>query len=203
MITESLPIFHQTHFNIMKKHLLFVLWIASAISSFAQEQQTLFGRNGLDISGFWYSNTNNFSLYEANTKYFSGGSVLFEFNQDFFLGWGWERMQGDAPLPDGEERFDLRLSGFKMAYAPFSHKVIHPRISILGSSGRLDITDSHRERVFALQPAGGLELNVLKWFRLGGEVGYRFVADIDYAGLSRAEVSSPFAQLQFRFGFSW
>lgn len=187
----------------MHKFLLFAcLVFCSAVVS-AQQQETLFGRNGLDMSGVWYSNTNNFSLYEDNTEYFSGGSLLFEFNKDFFMGWSWQRMQGDAPMPRGDERFDLKYSGFQIGFAPFSHRVLHPTVNVLGGSGRLDVTDNYRERIFVLQPAAGLELNVFKWFRLGAEAGYRFVADVDHPELGSGDISSPFAQLQFRFGFSW
>ena len=187
----------------MNRLLLFAWMVLGSTTLSAQHQETLFGRNGLDMSGLWYSNTNNFSLYEDNTEYFSGGSFLFEFNRDFLMGWGWQRMQGDAPMPRGDERFDLKFSGFQIGFARFSNRVIHPTVSILGGSGRLDVTDNYRERIFALQPVAGLELNVFKWFRLGAEAGYRFVADVDHPELESGDISSPFAQLQFRFGFSW
>jgi len=48
-----------------------------------------------------------------------------------------------------------------------------------------------------------LEVNVLEWFRLGAEAGYRFITDVDVQNLDSSDFSTPFVQLQLRFGFSW
>jgi hypothetical protein len=71
--------------------------------------------------------------------------------------------------------------------------------------GRIDFDDRNltRDRVFVLQPAVGLEVNVFRWLRLGAEGGYRLVTDVNVGGLESADVSKPFAQLQLRFGYSW
>jgi hypothetical protein len=187
----------------MKKTLLITLTLLLSLPLLAQREETLFGRNRLDLTGAWYTNTNNFSFFNQDTEYFSGGSVLFEFNKDIFLGWAWQRLQGDALIPRNDDRVDYKLNGFMFAYAPNAHKVIHPRFSIYGGTGKLSVNDGSRERIFGLQPAGGLELNVFSWFRLGMEAGYRFVTDIDTPLVRSSDISSPFVQLQFRFGFSW
>lgn len=168
----------------------------------AQRQETVFGRNSLDMTGFWYTNTNNFSFYEANSEYFSGGSIAFEFNKSLLLGWAWQRLSGTGVLPEPSAApFDLKHDGFMMGYVPASHKVIHPYISVMGGSGRLDYK-GERERVFVIEPAVGLELNLFSWWRLGGEAGYRLVGDVDSPGVDGTDFSAPFLQLQFRFGFS-
>lgn len=187
----------------MKNILIALLLLFFLQPLIAQREETLFGRNHLDLTGFWYTNTNNFSFFEEDTEYFSGGSVLFEFNKDIFLGWGWQRISGDGRLPSDGSRFDLKHNGLMIAYSPNAGKVIHPHFSVYGGSGRFDLVNSDRERIFALQPAAGLELNVFRWFRLGLEGGYRFITDIDTPGVSSSELSTPFAQLQFRFGYSW
>lgn len=187
----------------MKKILFPVLLLLAITQSLtAQRDETLFGRNNLDMTGFWYTNTNNFTFYEDDTEYFSGGKVAFEFNKNLFLGWAWQRLEGEAIAADNNQRFNLRHNGLVVAFSPNSNKVIHPYFSMIGGSGRLN-TNADRDRVFVFQPAGGLELNVFRWFRIGAEAGYRFVTDVDQSGLSTADVSAPFAQLQFRFGFSW
>lgn len=187
----------------MKRVMQITLALLMALPLFAQREETLFGRNRLDLTGAWYTNTNNFSLYNNDTEYFSGGSVLFEFNKDIFLGWAWQRMQGDARIQRNDERFDYKLSGFMFAYAPSAHRVLHPRFSVYGGSGKLSVNNGERERIFGIQPAGGLELNVFSWFRLGLEAGYRFVTDIDSPEVRSSDASAPFVQMQFRFGFSW
>ncbi|MBK8878329.1 MAG: hypothetical protein IPN74_07190 [Haliscomenobacter sp.] len=77
-----------------------------------------------------------------------------------------------------------------IAYSPNAGKVIHPHFSVYGGSGRFDLVNSDRERIFAFQPAAGLELNVFRWFRLGLEGGYRFITDVDTQGVSSSELYS-------------
>lgn len=47
-----------------------------------------------------------------------------------------------------------------------------------GPSNDSELSDA----VFALIPEVGLELNMLKWFRLVGHVGYRWVNGVDRLG---------------------
>ena len=179
--------------------LLFLLLGIQAIQ--AQKQETLFGNNRLDMTGFWYSNTNNFSFFEEDSEYFSGGNIGFEFNKSLIAGWAWQRLSGVGRLEDTGQPFDMNHNGLFIGYAPKSHKLIHPYISVFGGSGRLEFNNA-RERIFAVQPAVGLELNILRWFRIGGEAGYRLVSDVDMTGIYASDLSAPFAQLQFRFGYS-
>ncbi len=79
-------------------------------------------------------------------------------------------------------------------------------MSAVIGGGRIEFDDNNsfsRDRVFVLQPAVGLEVNVFRWFRIGAEGGYRLVSDVDGGGLQSSDVSKPFAQLQLRFGYSW
>jgi len=187
----------------MMRVLFLLIFLSSGISLLhAQRQETVFGHNSLDMTGFWYSNTNNFSFFEEDSEYFSGGNIGFEFNKSLILGWAWQRLSGVGTLPgSGGESFDMKHDGLMIGYVPASHKVIHPYISVMGGSGRLDYKGD-RERIFVVEPAVGLEINLFSWWHLGGEAGYRLVGDVDAVGVDGTDFSSPFLQLQFRFGFS-
>lgn len=181
--------------------LLTAFMFMGMITLSAQRPETLFGTNRLDMTGFWYSNTNNFSFFEDNSEYFSGGNVAFEFNKSLLLGWTWQRLSGIGRLDEGTETFDIKHDGLLLAYVPNAHKLIHPYLSISAGTGRLDYNSS-RERIFTVQPTLGLELNIFSWWRIGGEAGYRLVSDVDQPDVDGSDFSSPFAQIQFRFGFS-
>jgi len=167
----------------------------------AQRQETLFGNNRLESTGFWYSRTNNFSFYEEDSEYFSGWNFGFEFNKSFMVGWAWQRLSGLGRIEDTGNPYDLRTNGLLLAYAPKSHKLLHPYLSIVGGSGKLDYLQ-RQDRVYMVQPALGFELNVVRWLRVGGEAGYRLLSGVDIADIDAVDISSPFAQLQFRFGYS-
>ena len=114
-------------------------------------------------------------------------------------------MRDDAFITgdDGTESFRLRHNGLSLAYAPNSNKLLHPRFGVYAGGGRLEIEGDGRDRVFGVTPSIGAELNIASWFRLGLEGGYRFITDVDARGLDSADFSTPFAQIQLRFGFSW
>ena len=85
--------------------------------------------------------------------------------------------------------------------------LVEPSNGIVGfqiGGGKLKLEDiGESERVFIVQPSGGVEFNIFSWLRFGAKGGYRFVSDVDTEGLENADVSSPFAQINFKFGFSW
>jgi hypothetical protein len=190
----------------MKKILILAVALLVASGAYAQREETLFNQTRLDLTGFWFSDSHNFTFLDNDAEYFSGGNFAFEFGRSLMIGWAWQRMKDYAPLPtDNAAGYKLRNRGLLIGYAPGTSKVIHPYLSAIVGGGRIDFDDRNltRDRVFVLQPAVGLEVNVFRWLRLGAEGGYRLVTDVNVGGLESSDVSKPFAQLQLRFGYSW
>ncbi len=188
----------------MKKIILLItLMLAGQVFLSAQRDETLFGNNTLDLTGVWYSWTQNFSFFEDDTEYFGGGSIDFEFGKSLTIGWAWQRMKDFSPLAESSREFKMKHRGFQIAYSPNAGRAIHPRVGVYAGRGRIELDGEDVDRIFGITPSGGVELNVTSWFRLGAEAGYRFVTDVDVRGRDSSDFSTPFAQLQLRFGFSW
>jgi len=187
----------------MKKAIVLSVLLMTGLCTLQAQEETLFGNNALDLTGIWYNNRQNFSFFEDDAHRVRGGSIDLEFGRSIYLGWAWHRMRDDLFLEEGNLNFKLRHNGLKLAYAPASGRVIHPYFSVMAGSGRLEIRNDRNDRIFGITPAGGLEVNVLEWFRLGAEAGYRFITDVDVQNLDSSDFSTPFVQLQLRFGFSW
>lgn len=182
--------------------LITLLCLAFAGTLSAQRDETLFGKNGFDLSGAWGSAIYNYSFFDKDYVYTRGGNIGLEFGNDFFLGYGWSDFREDANVQNLPS-FKLKYNGFILGIAPYSQKAIHPRITLLTGGGRVKLGDGESDRVLVFQPSAGLEINVFRWFRFGAEGGYRLIANENLAGLDASDISSPFVQLDLRFGFSW
>lgn len=74
---------------------------------------------------------------------------------------------------------------------------------VLAGGGKIRIPHEYSDRVLVLQPSAGLEINLLRWFRLGLDGGYRFVTDTDLLEIRDTDVSAFFGELTLKFGWSW
>ena len=90
-----------------------------------------------------------------------------------------------------------------LGYAFGSNKVIHPIVYAKGGQGSLKINEEKVDKVTVFEPSVGVEVNILRWFRIGLEGGYRFVTSVDASGLDDNDFSSPVVGLRFKFGWSW
>ena len=182
--------------------LTFALFFFST-AVFAQRQETLFGHNGFRFSGIWGSFTNNYSFYQDDRGYHTGGNIGLEFGRTVFLGYAWTKLADDIFLPQGNTSFRLRQNNFLLSIMPNSYQLIHPMISFQTGSGKITLSDGQTDRAFVFQPSAGFELNIFKWFHLGIEGGYRFITNTSLNGVDNKDLSAPFAQLNLRFGVSW
>ncbi len=181
--------------------LLSLLALLASTSLQAQRQETLFGHNGLGITGMWGSATYNYSFFDEDYVYNRGGNIGLEFGNNFFVGYGWSRFRENAN-PEGARSFRMRYNGVLLAVAPGAYQAVHPRISALIGGGRVFPDNLPRSQVFVFQPSAGIEVNVFQWFRVGLEGGYRIVTNSSTPDLSSTDISSPFAQIDLRFGFT-
>jgi hypothetical protein len=183
--------------------LLFFACLAT-IGLQAQSEETLFSNSRLNLSGAWGSAAYNFSSFGDEWTLIRGGYGGVEFNRDIFIGYGRYETRDRAIIEDGFKNFDLRYNGLVLGIAPNAVKAIHPRFTFLTGSGKVwTEEDDERDRVFVFQPSAGVEFNVFQWFRLGFEAGYRFAGDSDRHEISSGDLSTPFAQIELRFGLSW
>lgn len=181
-----------------------VLVAISALTIFAQKEQTILGSSGLRLSGAWGTSTTNLTFYGDETSITTGSYFGLEFGKSLLIGWGGFNNTSQFRLPDlTSEKIDLDYNGFLVGYAPKSYKAIHPQFMMLIGGGQADIANEGRDGVFVLQPSVGLELNVLRWFRIGLDGGYRYVGGSDFANVQDSDLSAPFGQLTFKFGYSW
>ena len=190
---------------IRKNIWLLLAALVFSLPAFSQNTETIFNRAGLSPTDVWYGMNYMYSSHNDDWVYNRGGQISLEFGQILEIGWGWERYKEDATIEGVSTPFSLRHNGIFLGLTPASHKVIHPRISLLAGGGRLKLkedNDDVTDRVFVFHPQAGIEINVFKWARLGVEGGYRFVGGTDINVLEPADVSAPTLNIHLRFGFT-
>ena len=180
------------------------LVVATALTLFSQKEETILGKSGLRLSGAWGTSSTNLTFYGDETSITTGSYWGLEFGKSLLVGWGGFNNTTQFRLDDlTSDEIDLDYNGFVVGYAPKAYKAIHPNFMMLIGGGRADIDNEGRDGVFVVQPSVGLELNVLRWFRIGIDGGYRYVGGTDFATVKDSDLSAPFGQLTFKFGYSW
>jgi len=172
--------------------------------TFAQQEQTIFGKSGLSLSGAWGGWTNTITSFDDDYAYFAGGYGGLEFGRSIFVGWGGARLANDVQIGDTNPAdLNMRYNGLMLGYTYQPYRAIHPRFMTMIGTGRVEFDEQTEDRIFVLRPSLGLELNVFRWFRLGFDAGYRFVSDTDVIGLRDQDLSSFFGEVKLTFGISW
>ncbi len=189
----------------MKKiTLVIALAIVSTLSLFAQKEETILGSSGLRFSGAWGGSVTNLTFFEDDFAITTGGYGGLEFGKTIFVGWGGFSTTSNFRLPDlTTDRINMSYNGLMLGYAPKAYKALHPQFMLMTGGGRMSIAGEGSDDVFVVQPSIGAELNIFRWFRIGLDAGYRFVGDTDFNDINDSDVSAPFGQINFKFGYSW
>ncbi len=198
----------------MKKILLFVMlffimFLLIAASSPAQE--TLLGK-GTTFGGFggpvWKTTTLNGDLAFLGGA--RGGLII---NHTFIVGYGEYSLANNIDAPGAARtafnrpdlRMDIRYRGLEFEYVNNWEKLFHWGVQTLVGGGSVNYHNpgddfDTDDTVFVLEPALNGTINIAKWFRAGVNGSYRFVADVDMAGLNSSKLSGPALSLELRFG---
>ena len=188
----------------MKVNHVFATLVCIALTSnlFAQRHETIF-RNGFGLTGIWGGPKYNFSVFDEDVAYVRGGTFAFEFGNTILVGWSGTKFRDEVLIEGVPQGFKLDYSNFMVNVAPTSYRAIHPIMGVQLGGGKLKFENNDSERVFIVQPSAGFEINIFEFLRLGLKGGYRFVSDIDTRGIENTDISSPFGQINLKFGFSW
>ena len=183
---------------------MFILIASFATSAFGQKDETLFGKSGLRFTGIWGGPSSNVTFLDGDNAHYTGGFGALEFNKTVLLGWGGYKLVNDVHLMNyPNDNVDMNYNGFILGYAPNASKVFHPRFSILTGSGKIKLSESNDDKIFVIQPAAGVEINVFRWARIGLEGGYRAILNTDLPNLDDKELSKFYGEVKFYFGISW
>lgn len=190
----------------MKKFLFAALFCLMGLTMFAQHE-TLFGRSRV-AGGFgsplieWGLNNN------INTSVGGGGGVVID---NFFLGgYGMGSVDYNQLFENGDvDQLDIGHGGFWLGFHVPSHKLVHFYTSARIGWGAINVkfhdpfqSYSDVDKIFAFTPEIGLELNVTRWFRVVGTVGYRWVDGVNpNSGYGEKEFNGTVTGLTMRFGW--
>lgn len=187
----------------MKKTILlaFVGVLISA-TAFGQKDETLF--NKLRFTGAWGGSSFNFAQFGENYTTLSGGYGGLEFGKDFFIGGGGLTSNGSFSLDNTSDRYTLDYGGLVLGYSPKSYKTVHLQTMVLLGGGELGSRETFEsDDFFVVQPYLGVEINVVRWMRLGIGGGYRAVFDNGTPSFDTSALSNAFGEVRLKFGWSW
>ena len=186
--------------------LISLLFIGISFSANAQ-QETLFKNGFLGLTGIYGGAVHNYSYFESADDWarVRGGYFGVEFAKTLQIGWANYRLREDIPVEGTSTDYRIRYNGLMLGFTPNAEKLIHPKVNVVTGGGRVifDENNNNRDNIYVIQPSLGVEVNVTKWFHLGLEGGYRMVSGVNHTGLENADLSTPFAQIDLRFGIFW
>ena len=193
----------------MKKSIFIALLAFCASQTFAQGwrdngDETLFNRS--HRVGFFVSPIVEFSDFKNDMTTASGGGISLVAG-DFFLGaYGLGVADYDRLLDEDFDRLEMGHGGFWMGYVAPQHEVVHFFSSVKAGWGAVNIEfdgsdPDYEDTFFAVTPEAGLEINVFRWFRIGGAVGYRFMNGLDSVpSFNPKDFETMTASITFRIG---
>ncbi len=193
----------------MKKYGIFA--VAFLMGLFVQAQHETLFNNARVVGGFGGPIVEMGLGNDMTTAVGGGGAVVID---NFFIGgYGIGSIDFERLIEeDNIDQIELGHGGFWLGYTLAPHRVFHLYTSARlgwGAVG-IDVSDDsvfpdNTDNVFVVTPEVGLELNVTRWFRVAGTVGYRFVDGISENSPYKADAfDGALANLTFRFGwFGW
>ncbi len=167
----------------MKNTICILFTLLLTVPLFSQHSgrdETLF-RNG-HRSGFFVSSITEFSGFDTDTRLATGGGFGFVIG-DFFLGAYGLGTNGKRRF-HFEDEMEFGQGGFWAGFAFPQYKAVHGFASLKGGWGALNLEIDHddlfyEDAFFAWTPEAGLEVNVFRFFRVSGSVGYRFMKGLN------------------------
>lgn len=191
-----------------KKLSLFALVLLLAAPVFAQKEEQILFRNARVMGGFGgpivsWSHTNNRTGFGVG----GGGGVVFE---QFFIGlFGMAETFENVTI--GQPQLATGYGGLWLGVTTPSHKLVHAYLSAKLAGGSVGVTnfkddwpDEHNweDLTFVAIPEAGVEVNVARWMRVGGSVGYRFVSGFEgWGSYGKKDLNAPVLNLTLRFGW--
>ena len=191
----------------MRQVLILAFFCLLTIVGLQAQHETLFNKarvvGGFGAPIFEWSLGNT-----TNTSVGGGGGIVIE---NFFIGgYGLGSVDFDALIEVGEvDNMELGHGGFWLGYTISPYKVVHLYSSARIGWGALnvDFRDggvryADLDKVFVMTPELGVELNVTRWFRVAGGVGYRWVNGVaETPEIKSDDFNDAVASLTLRFGW--
>lgn len=190
----------------MKKLGLFTVALMLGFALQAQHE-TLFN-NARVVGGFGAPIIEMGLGNDMSTAVGGGGGVVID---NFFIGgYGVGSLDFERLIEDDDiQEIELAHGGFWLGYTLAPYRVLHLYTSARIGWGAVGIDVSENssfpddtDNVFVITPEIGLELNVTRWFRVAGTVGYRYVDGISDNSFYKSNAfDGTMANLTFRFGW--
>mgnify|MGYP005847445833 FL=1 len=142
------------------------------------------------------------------TSYGGGGAVVI--GGAFLGGYGLSSFNLNEVIRNNTfDQIELAHGGFWVGYTYQPYKLVHLFSSAKVGWGAVNIStdsfdpfDQRSDQVFVMTPELGLEVNVFKWFRVAGTVGYRWVNGTNGDGqYTDEDFSGAISTLTLRFGW--
>ncbi len=173
-----------------------------ASTTFGQKDETLF--NKLKLTGIWGGTTWNFAQVGESYSTLRGDYGGLEFGKDVFIGYGRTTSVGNFYLDNtSNDRYRLTYSGLMLGYSPNAHKSLHLQTNLLLGGGNVrNLETLANDDFIVVEPFVGVELNIVRWMRIGIGGGYRAVFDNNLPTTNTANLSNAFGEVRFKFGWS-
>lgn len=187
-------------------HLLYLCFLVPLLSW--SQEATLF-QNASRVGGFG-APISEFSTIKGRFGVQQGGGGAVIVNGFYFGLFGLSSNFVKVDLEPGRYEVDFSYGGLWIGYTPMDNRVVHPYFSGRIGWGSVILnpsTDNQPDRydpdnIFTVTPEAGIEVNVFRWFRIAGALGYRFVSGVELKEqqLSNSDFSNFFGGLTLRFG---
>lgn len=185
---------------------LLLALLVLGLGSLQAQHETLFsntrvvGAFGGPITEYGLSNDLNSSV---------GGGGALVINNFFVGGYGLAGVDFDKLYEDGEvDVLDIGHGGFWFGgtFQPYRLLHLYGSARIGWGAINIDLDDGtpyrDLDKIFVATPEIGVELNLTRWFRVAGTVGYRHVAGVNESnGLKGDDFSGAIAGVTLRFGW--
>ncbi|MEL6658041.1 MAG: hypothetical protein AAFP77_16705 [Bacteroidota bacterium] len=192
--------------QMQKLSFLFATACLFLLGNLQAQHETLF--NQARVIGAFGGPITEFGLgNDLNTSVGGGGAIVI--NSFFIGGYGLAAADFDRLYEEGDlEVLDIGHGGFWFGGTYQPHRLVH-----LYGSGRIgwgainiDLDDNipyrDLDKIFVMTPELGVELNLTRWFRIAGTVGYRYVSGVNEdRGLKDDDFSGMIAGITARFGW--
>jgi hypothetical protein len=211
----------------MKKQCTLFMLMFLGLTVFAQDNpgkndeiKTLFG--GEVSAGFYGSYDMKLTAFNSNAGLMTGGKGGWIIDHKFVIGGGGYGLSTRSPFDvsntgsgDSIANLSCGYGGLLLEYILWPTKPVHVSFPIMIGAGGVNIYESseaffseysigrllERSSVFVAEPGANLELNLLKWFRFGLGLSYRYVYGSNLKNVSDNELSNLSMNFCFTFGY--